>query len=245
MEERIGNGLYRWYVEREDNLPTIRGRINFAEDAQQNYVLRQRSFCRFDDFTWDIPENQIVRQVTHCLTGWKFRPELRLRLGQIDAELSEISRTQFLAKDVDRIHYHRLNEGYRHVHQLCRLFLEGASLFEDLGVFSFRAFLLDMNKLFEEFVCQVLRDRVPGRLRVDSQESVYLARGRKILMRPDVLIRRAGTIALAADCKYKRLGSDEFKNHDVYQLLAYCTATNTQRGLLVYPLHLRNTSDEV
>jgi 5-methylcytosine-specific restriction enzyme subunit McrC len=64
-------------------------------------------------------------------------------------------------------------------------------------------------------------------------------------MKPDVLIRRAGVIALAADCKYKRLESDEFKNHDVYQLLAYCTATNTHRGLLVYPLHLRNTSDEV
>ena len=37
--------------------------------------------------------------------------------------------------------------GIPKIHQLCRLFLEGASLTEELGVFDFRAFLVDMNKL--------------------------------------------------------------------------------------------------
>jgi 5-methylcytosine-specific restriction enzyme subunit McrC len=64
-------------------------------------------------------------------------------------------------------------------------------------------------------------------------------------MKPDILIRRAGVTILAADCKYKRLESDEFKNHDVYQLLAYCTATDTRRGLLVYPLHLQSAEDKL
>ena len=245
VEERMASGLYRWYVEREENVPAIRGRINFSEDIRQNFVLRQRTHCRFDEFTWDVPENQVVRQVTRALSGWRFRPELRLRLGQIDAELSEITRTNFLAQNVERFHYHRLNDGYRQVHQLCRLFLEGSSLSERMGTFNYQAFLLDMNKLFEEFVCQILRDRVPSRFRVDSQDRIYLDRYKKIAMKPDILIRRSGTVVLAGDCKYKRLERDEFKNHDVYQLLAYCTATRTRKGLLVYPLHLEGTHEEV
>jgi 5-methylcytosine-specific restriction enzyme subunit McrC len=99
--------------------------------------------------------------------------------------------------------------------------------------------------LFEAFICQILRDRVSGSLRVDTQDRIYLDRGERILMKPDILIRRGGTVILAGDCKYKRLESDEFKNHDVYQVLAYCTATNTRKGLLVYPLHQRDTSDTV
>jgi len=245
VEERIGNGLYRWYVEIEDNMPAVRGRINFTEDVRQNYILRQRTYCRFDEFTWDIPENQIIRQVSHFLSGWRFLPQTRRRLGQIDAELGEVTRTQFAAIDVDRIHYHRLNEDYRHVHQLCRLFLEGASLSEDLGEFSFRAFLLDMNKLFEEFVCEIMRERALGGLSVDSQDWIYLDREKKILMKPDILIRRAGTVVLSADCKYKRLESDDFKNNDVYQLLAYCTATDTRRGVLVYPMHTNSAREKV
>jgi 5-methylcytosine-specific restriction enzyme subunit McrC len=223
----------------------VRGRINFTEDVRQNYILRQRTYCRFDEFTWDIPENQIVRQVSHFLSGWRFLPQTRLRLCQIDAELGEVTRTQFSATDVDKIHYHRLNEDYRPLHQLCRLFLEGASVSEGLGEFSFRAFLLDMNKLFEDFVCQILREKALGRLSVDSQEWVYLDQDKRVLMRPDILISRAGAVILSADCKYKRLEENEFKNHDVYQLLAYCTATNSHKGMLVYPLHLRGTREEI
>lgn len=49
-----------------------------------------------------------------------------------------------------------------------------------------------------------------------------------------IVSERAGTGALTvlvADCKYKRLEPDQFRHHDVYQLLAYCTASNVQRGL--------------
>jgi 5-methylcytosine-specific restriction endonuclease McrBC regulatory subunit McrC len=37
VEKRIDEGLYRSYVEQEDNLATIRGRIEFAEDLRRNY----------------------------------------------------------------------------------------------------------------------------------------------------------------------------------------------------------------
>jgi 5-methylcytosine-specific restriction endonuclease McrBC regulatory subunit McrC len=64
-------------------------------------------------------------------------------------------------------------------------------------------------------------------------------------MKPDILIRRNGEVIASADCKYKILDESAFKNHDVYQLLAYCTATNTPRGLLIYPLHLSHSRENL
>src|SRR5215469_13063424 len=119
VDKHISEGLYRWYVEMEDNLPTVRGRLDFTKDLRQNYIERQRSYCRFDEFTWDVPENQILRQTCHFLSGWRFQPLTRIRLAQLDAELGEITRTAFSSTDLDKIQYHRLNEGYRQVHQLC------------------------------------------------------------------------------------------------------------------------------
>jgi len=64
-------------------------------------------------------------------------------------------------------------------------------------------------------------------------------------MRPDIIVSEAGSVVLVADCKYKRLEPSEFKNHDVYQMLAYCTATGVQRGFLIYPLHATVIQDGV
>jgi len=64
-------------------------------------------------------------------------------------------------------------------------------------------------------------------------------------MRPDILVSRGEAVELVADCKYKRLESSEFKNQDLYQMLAYCTATRVQRGLLIYPSHAEAVQDEI
>ena len=160
VEQRLERGLYRSYIEVEDNLATVRGRIAFAEDIRRNYVMRHRTYCRYSDFTWDIPENQVIRQVAHLLSGWGFRRDLRLRLARIDAMMAEVTRTNLPGRAVASFRYNRQNDDYKPLHQLCRLFLDGASLSEDEGVFDFRTFLVDMNKLFEEFITQVLLERV-------------------------------------------------------------------------------------
>jgi 5-methylcytosine-specific restriction enzyme subunit McrC len=131
------------------------------------------------------------------------------------------------------------------MHRLCRLFLEGASLSEAEGAFSFRTFLLDMNRLFEAFVTQVLRDRAPTGIAVDAQVQLYLGHEKKVHMRPDLVVKDHGTPRLVADCKYKRLEPDEFVHHDVYQVLAYCTAIHVEQGLLLYPVHEVDVRDEV
>jgi len=245
VEARVDHGLYRDYVEVEENLGTVRGRISIAEDLRRNHVTRHRTYCRFTEFTWDVPENQVVRQVVHRLAGWGMRPVLQQRLRSLDGVLGEVRPTALPVSALDRIRYHRLNEDYRPIHQLCRLFLEGASLSEQEGVLDFRTFLVDMNRLFEAFVTQLLRERAPATVTVDRQVLVHLGQNKAIRMFPDILLGRRARPTLVADCKYKRLSTTDTHGHDVYQMLAYCTAARVRRGVLIYPAHASVAQDEV
>ncbi len=244
-EERIARGLYRAYVEREENLTAVRGRIAVAADLRRNHVLRHRTSCRFAELTEDVPENRVVRQVAHLLAGWVRRPPLRLRLWRIDHALGSVAPTHLPAEAVDRFTYGRLNEEYRPLHRLCKLVLDWASFADAAGPFAFRAFLLDMNRLFERFVTQVLRDRAQPPVSVDDQVPLHLAEGRRVDMRPDIVVRVGSRPTLVADCKYKRLEPEGFKQHDLYQMLAYCTALGLERGMLVYPKHAAPVDDAV
>lgn len=92
-----------------------------------------------------------------------------------------------------------------------------------------------MKKLFETFITALLRREAATEWTVSAQSKLYLGEGGRMPMRPDILLRHRDGRTLIADCKYKRIQPDEFKNHDVYQLLAYCTAEGIDRGLLLYP----------
>lgn len=231
----IDAGMYRAYVEQTENRTTIRGRIAFAEDVRTNYALRHRTVCQYAELTWDIPENQVIRQVLRLLAAQPmFSRGLRNDLRSADASMYDVSEGRLQSSDLDRFQYQRFNVAYEPVHRLCRLFLEGASLSEELGSFDGRAFLVDMNMLFERFVTRVLQKRCPVGMRVRDQVHLHLDEERTIPIRPDLVVQRGTNVVRVADCKYKP-AKDDFRNSDVYQLLAYCTVMGAQDGMLIYP----------
>ncbi|MBA2527304.1 MAG: hypothetical protein H0V18_16215 [Pyrinomonadaceae bacterium] len=251
LDDRVRRGLYRSYIDQKENLHFVRGRIDFMQDLRLNHALRHRHYCGYSEFTWDIPENQVLRQVTHLLSGWGFSRRLKLRLVKIDSALAEITPTQFTSNILDRFNYTRHNADYKHLHQFCRLFLDGFSLHEDVGSFYFQTFLLDMNKLFEKFVTKLLISEAPDGVLVSFQVPMHLDVQGKVRMAPDLVITTSGVPQIIGDCKYKRLESGQYKNFDLYQIALYCVVGNVSRGILAYPqsesdetdeLHIRNTS---
>lgn len=240
---RVDAGLHRDYVEKSENQTFVRGRIDFAEDIRLNHTLRHKVFSRYAELTWDIPENQVIRQVVRLLAAQPFSTETRNQLRAIDASMGAVSLGRLTSRDVQAFRYHRLTEDYRPIHRLCSLFLEGASLSDELGSFDGRAFLVDMNKLFESYVSELVRENAPSGVTVETQGTIYLDTARRVRLVPDIVIRRDGRVAAVADCKYKLAAPDEFKNHDVYQVLTYCVATGAQVGMLIYPVFGQSSID--
>lgn len=96
-------------------------------------------------------------------------------------------------------------------------------------------FTADMNKLFERFVEQVVRDEARRyRWQLKPQALRYLDTKREIAMYPDLVLLTGGRDFAMGDVKYKDLGMQAPSNEDVYQLLAYCVSMNLPAGLLIY-----------
>lgn len=238
VERRLDLGLYRNYVEEEDNLPTVRGRILVAPDVHRNAVLRHRTYCRYTTYSWDLPENQVIRQVSRMLSGWGFSPRLTGRFVALDHQMDEVSPSRLTAGDVDRFSYNRQSQDYQPIHRYCRFFLNGASLDEEAGEEAFDGFLWNMNKLFETFITKKLGARLQPPFRLDDQVPEHLDDAHSVAIRPDLVLSRHGATVLIGDTKYKKLDDDEHKHADLYQMLAYCTALGVNAGVLVYPRHI-------
>ena len=107
------------------------------------------------------------------------------------------------------------------------------SLRDETGKIMAIAFTVDMNKLFEQFVKNIVdREARKAGLQLDPQATRYLSTN--VSMYPDLVLQSAGLDLAVEDAKYKDMNVKTPPNEDLYQLLAYCVSLNLKRGLLIY-----------
>ena len=103
-------GLARQYRGVEDNLPWLRGRIQFPEHIRRNAVNRARFHVAFDEFTTDRPENRLIQSAIHKLRSVTHPDNYQL-LHQLRICFSEVPRSARPEVDWER---HRIDRSMRH-----------------------------------------------------------------------------------------------------------------------------------
>lgn len=238
VETAFARGIHRAYEEREVVLSGIRGRVDL--NAQQRRLgLPIPVACRFDEYTGDVPLNRIIKAAAEVLSRVRgVTSTTRSALAAILSRLEEVSPLHGPELYVPTV-FTRLNHHLRPAERLARMVLRGSSLVDQWGDAEAGAFLVNMNRVFEEFVAARLRTYLAGRLVVDVQHHAWLDTGHEVVqIVPDVVIRDGGRPVFVGDAKYKLLHDEEKgRNPDYYQLLAYATALNVPEGVLVYCHH--------
>ena len=240
----FARGLLHGYRTEEEALYTVRGRIMFAEQIRRRFGIPLPVEVRYDEFTDDILENRLVKAAAARLGGMRLRSrEARVGLGWIAAMLDNVSPIEFPPNDVPEVPFDRLNEHYRGVVGLSRLILRHSAFESGRGRVRAAGFLMDMNKLFQEFVTQALRDAL------GESESVFLERSigsldveREVGLRPDLTWWYSGDCVFVGDAKYKYIRDGNVPNADLYQMLAYVTALDLPGGMLIYAKGERDTA---
>lgn len=132
--------------------------------------------------------------------------------------------------------FNRLNEHYRPAIELAQLILRSVSFELKHGHLRSISFLVDMNRVFENFVVVALREalRLSPKVLVQGAKGkpLYLDDDHRVKLEPDVSWWEDGGCSFVGDVKYKLLSGN--KNGDLYQMLAYLCSTGLSSGLLVY-----------
>jgi 5-methylcytosine-specific restriction enzyme subunit McrC len=226
-------GLIRGYRQVDERLPTVRGRIRFADQIARS-ALPLPVELSFDEYTPDIRENRILKIATLALLGMpRVGPLARRRLLKLRAVLDPVA-LESRSREATLPPFTRLNERYRPALRLAQLILRASSLGGARGPFAASAFVFDMNRVFEEFLTASLREALrPWGGEVRAQQTSSLDIGGRVAIRPDVVWQVGGRPRAVVDAKHKALGSGP-RTEDAYQVLAYCTALGLSRGYLVY-----------
>ena len=236
VETTLARGLFRSYREQNEDLNTIRGRIDFGRQLARAR-LPLPAACRYEEFTADVDENRYLKAAVRRSLRVAGVPvvDRRRLMGQL-VDMEEVSDAAVRGDDLDRIAFTRLNEHYRPALGLARLILEHLTLVDQRDTTTASSFMLDMNDLFERFVTERLRRALQGRLAVEAQAGTHLDTKRRVRLKPDLVFRRPGSAdpVYVGDIKYKVADDALGRNADYYQLLAYATALDLPEGVLIY-----------
>ena len=232
----FGRGLLHGYRTEEEALYTVRGRIMFAEQIRRRFGIPLPVEVRYDEFTDDILENRLVKAAAARLGRMRLRSrDARVGLGRIAAILDNVSPVDFPPSNVPEVPFDRLNEHYRGVVGLSRLILRHSAFQSERGRVRAAGFLMDMNKVFQEFVTQALRESLEVSAYTFGERNIpSLDEDGIVSLRPDLVWREGSSWTFVGDAKYKDLTGEHAPNADLYQLLAYVTALDLPGGMLIY-----------
>lgn len=238
VTEAIRPGLLQGYRVTEEALAVVRGRILIDEQLKRRPGTWLPIEVSYDDFTVDNPENRVLRAALERLQRNPLvSADVRRRMGVLLLQFADVTRL-VPGMPLPDWRITRLNRRYDIALDLARLVLASSSFDHRVGSVSVDGFILDVPKIFEDFVSAVLGDVFPGLLPGSSVMDQYpttLDERAEVDMRPDILWIDDQLRPLAViDAKYKEEKVSGFPNADLYQCLAYATALSLPRAHLIY-----------
>jgi 5-methylcytosine-specific restriction enzyme subunit McrC len=263
----VARGIRLHYVEREENLSTVRGRLLVAQNMRANALAPQRFFCRFEEFSADRPENRLIRSAVRRVMVRSTDPDNQRRAGQLNERLQEIPLSKDIGQDFSRWRDDRLMAHYREIRSSCKWILNSRGAAPVAGEDAMFGRFVRMNDVFERYVARWMQDKLAGTAFElldqnsglgDTRRTEHLCHwdGKPRSMKPDILIYsrndRDNCVAIL-DAKWKRTidkedGSERpSAGSDLYQMYAYAQhwlagPSDTKFIALVYPADPSNTA---
>jgi 5-methylcytosine-specific restriction enzyme subunit McrC len=235
-EHATDQGLLQGYVETDDTLTVLRGRLREQDQLRQRFAQVLPLLVRYDDYTTDIPENRLLRAAAERLLRVPvLDPQARRRLRGVLATLVDVT-PLVRGRSLPAWTRTRLNARYHPALDLADLILRDNAVDLPAGAVTMDGFLVDMWQVFEDFVTTALTEAlkpVGGSTRAQD-DAHHLDDAGRVRIKPDLVWYHHGRPAAVIDAKYKAEKPAGFPDADLYQLLAYCTALALDTGHLVY-----------
>lgn len=240
IDAALRRGVLQGYREVEESALVVRGRLREAEQIRRHFGRTPPVEIAYDAYTADTAENRILRAAVERLLRLPGVPgPVRRRLAHQRVRIAD-ALPLVRGQELPRWHPSRLNSRYQPALRLAEAVLRGtAPEHRPTGSepLTIDGFLLDMNKLFEDFVTVALREALREHgLAARLQDPHHLDAAGLVRIRPDLVVRTGdGRTPLAVvDAKYKVEKADGLLNADLYQALAYATVLSLPEAHLVY-----------
>lgn len=217
VSKLIKIGIKSDYIELEDNLKFLKGKLKISEQIRKNIVHKERFYVCYQEFSIDRAENRLIKSALEFLYKRSKSSKNQRLIREYLFIFDEISSSSDINADFSRLKLNRQTKHYEQALLWSKIFLQNKSFSPYRGSDVAFALLFDMNTLFESYVGNFIKKSFPSTILQHSEK--YLVEDPKSFkLRPDIFLEGK----FIADTKWKIISSkDDISQADLYQLYAY------------------------
>ena len=232
VTQQLKQGLYREYVNKSETLNTMRGKLELQSTIKNMLQRKQLLVCEFDELSENNIMNQILKATMGLLVREKrVKEERRVVLKKCLLFFEEVDDIEPKVIPWDRVCYHRNNQSYKMLLNICKLIIDGMLISTEEGNVKMASFLDDqkMSHIYEKFILEYYRQHHPMlhanpdqvKWNLDDDNDMWLPS-----MVTDITLKKNGKV-LIIDAKYygKQMQSfhevQNFRNANLYQIYTY------------------------
>jgi 5-methylcytosine-specific restriction endonuclease McrBC regulatory subunit McrC len=210
----LEHGVAHSYVPLQGDLRSVRGRIGLVEQVTRHWNRFDKVFCSWDEFTSNTALNRLFKCACRFLSTrvrYLQASHLLMNCETLLDEVEDVHPSTAL-RDVENLRFDRPLQRYRLAFDLSKRLLSGIGHNLGAGEANTFVFLIDMNKLFENYVRAVLQSHF--KTAIEDQKYV----GSLLRVQPGSMFQKAdyfwtqGTTCWIGDAKYKHLAKGQLQS---------------------------------
>lgn len=232
IKQLLRKGLRRSYNRKEMELPSLKGRLQLHRQILLQYSSPEKFAAVFNAYDYNSYYNSILWKTLELLKGKFLHWKVRQQIDDVMRYFPTINSIDLQTVPWDRLKEDRQAQPYDKALDWARLIWEACMPNNQLGNHQLFAFLMDMNRLFEQFIYEKLKQACPENITLKRHYAQTFWKNR--LIRPDIILETEGQKAII-DTKWKVLKRGEPSMEDLRQLYVYNQYFGASSGILIYP----------
>ena len=229
---QLKQGLYKEYISRQEELSSMRGKINMPGTIKNRLAHKRVLTCDFDELSENNLLNQILKTtVTLLLRNGKVQAKYKDDLKKKMLYFSNVEIIEPTGIKWSSIRFQRNNQTYRMLVSICQLIIEGMLITTDSGDYRLASFVDEqrMCRLYEKFILEYYRREFPQITANAAQIPWQLDDGIGMMlpvMQSDIMLTYKEKI-LIIDAKYyshttqTQYGTKKLHSGNLYQIFTY------------------------
>ena len=247
IKKIIRGGLKSQYIDKQENLNFLKGKIVNSLNIKHNHSNKAKFYCTFDEFSDNMVYNQLIKTTLLKLNRISKSHYNRTSILQLLHHFDPVKESTDFISDFRKVSgSNRLYLNYKQAISWSEVFLMNKSFTNFSGNSKNMAILFPMERIFEDYVGYLMKTYADGHEIKTQDKSYYLVSNHKdknkFRLKPDIVAtNEINNEQLIFDTKWKLLDeSKEKKNYnisqsDMYQLYAYGKKYDLKNGLSTEP----------
>lgn len=230
ISAQLKKGLGKEYIQEQDVLSSIRGKIDITASIKSCTMLKKQMVCIYDEFSVNTYMNKIIKTTMMLLISADISKKLKKELKKLlvyfyDVDLIDIHTIEWNLK------YNKNNQSYRMLISVCHLVIKGLLHTNTEGNTKLMDFIDEqrMCRLYEKFILEYYRKEHTEINASASQISWQLddaVNEMLPIMQTDIMLSKNNKV-LIIDAKYyaktlqTQYGVNKIHSGNLYQIFTY------------------------